>query len=186
MIISATQRSTAKDTIWDIKTDMDPETLTLVGKAIMARWIAFAMGSAALGGRVLMHPTGRYASSIRFMKTGEASIAIMAVVSKDNPEANILETGHAEHDLKEDFAQGTALPMFRGSGDTYWGGRGYAAPILNRGPLARKNNVWAAVRQQGTTGFARVGATGWIIPAMKAYSPAGHLVELLRAGTFDV
>lgn len=173
----------ANGLVWDIMTDLDPQTLSAVGVAIAQRWISFAMGSSDLGGKTLAHPTGRYASSIQFRQTGVARVAIVAN-EKRAPEAAVLETGHKPIDLKQYFPEGVTIPMHRGVPGQY-GSAGYGAPILDNTAAGRRKNVWAKPRAQGATGFARMGTTGWIIPAMPAYSPAAHLVDLMRAGTFD-
>lgn len=168
---------------YDIMTDLDPQTLSAVGLAIAQRWISFAMGSSDLCGKTLAHPTGRYASAIQFRQTGVARVAIIAN-EKQAPEAGVLETGHKPIDLKEYFPEGVVIPMHRGAQGQY-GSAGYGAPILDNSKGARRKNVWAKPRAQGATGFARMSQTGWIIPAMPAYSPAAHLVDLFRAGSFD-
>lgn len=168
---------------WDIMTDMDPATLSAVGVKLAAKWISFAMGMSELGGKMLMHPTGKYASAIQFKQVDASRIAVIAN-EKQAPEAGILEEGHDAIDLKQYLAQGMSIPMHRGTPGQY-GSAGYGAPILDNTPGGRRNNVWAAPRAQGSTGFKRVGLTGWVVPAMPAYSPAAHLVSLLKAGTFN-
>jgi hypothetical protein len=162
---------------WDIITDMDPETITAVGLKIAEKWIRFALGAETLGGKMLMHPTGRYASSIRFQQTGQARVAIIAD-EKKAPEGAILEEGHGAIDLKQTMF-GKTIPLFRGTPGQY-GSAGYGAPILDTTPMGRRKNVWAQPRAQGYTGMRTVGRSGWVIPPMPAYSPAAHMVDLLK------
>ena len=170
---------------WTVDTDLDPETVTAVGLEIFKAWVDFAMGKSDLGGKRIMHPTGRYASAIQFKKTGIARVAII-VNETTAPEAGILETGHKAIDLKQIAAlQGRSLPMHRGQKGSY-GSAGYGPPALGGGKRGAK--MWAKSRAQGFTGFARVpthitaeNADSWIIPPMAAYSPSGFLVDMLRS-----
>jgi len=169
--------------VYDVMTDLDPQSVSEVGKEIFKAWVDFAMGKTDLGGKRLMHPTGRYASAIQFKKLGVAKVAII-VDSNLAPEANILEEGHKAIDLKQLLTAGRSYPMHRGAAGAY-GSAGYGAPSLGSGKRGAK--MWAAARGQGFSGYARVptkitaeNADSWIIPAMPAYRPAAHLIDLLR------
>jgi len=173
----------------DIMTDMDPDTLSEVGAKMAQRWIDFAMGRKALGGRMLMHPTGRYASAISFRTYGVSRVAIV-VNENVAPEAHFLEVGHGPIDLKKYFAMGTLIPMHRGEAGQY-GSAGYSSPIEDhsRNQRRRKNQIWGVVREQGKSGRAVMSMTSstgknWVIPPMAAFSPVAHLLELLRQGEF--
>jgi hypothetical protein len=166
----------------NVYTDLMPEALTAIGIEIYRLWIAFALGGFRLGGNIVMHPTGRYASSISFRRFGRSHIAIIAD-PQIAPEAAILERGHAPIDMKTKLRQGQAYPMHRGEPGHY-GSAGYGRAILAIGPRARasgrQRNIWAAPRSAGFSGFATVGKTGWVIPAMRAFAPAQHLADLAR------
>ena len=166
--------------VYDVYTDLDPTALNAVGQEVYRRWFEFALGKVALGGRHIMHPTGRYASAIEFKQRSESRVAIIA--DEDiAPEAGILETGHGAIDLLKKLTPGRAYPMHRGTGG--------AAPQIASGPRAKK--IWASVRAAGFSGYAVVPRSrrpgsmntsgrgpAWVIPPMPAYSPAAILAEL--------
>jgi hypothetical protein len=160
---------------YDVYTDMETEELTEVAYQIMEKWIAFALGEESINGRFLHHPTGRYASSIRIEGRG---INHVAVVQDENiaPEGKWIEEGHGEIDMKEYLVMGKSYPMHRGGG----------APVFNSTYSGRSNNVWAAPRRQGFTGYAKVTDKGWIIPAMTAYEPAKYLSDAVRSGDISI
>jgi hypothetical protein len=153
------------DTEFVVETNLSPEQVSAVGVEIFKQWIEFAMGVRSLGGRMLKHPTGRYAAAISYAEVGAAKVSILANPRID-PVASLLETGHARFDLKTRFQKNRAYPMHRGSG---------GAPTLNA-------RMWASARRNTSTGFASIGensaADSWILPAMPAYSPARILAEL--------
>lgn len=156
------------DTDYQVYTNLDPQTLTLVGKEIFKKWAQFALGKTPLGGHTLESPTGRYASAISFRQYGASHVAIIAD-EKKAPEAAILETGHRSVDLKQYLNQGQSYPMHRATPNF--------SPTLAK--MSKKSTaMWAM--GQSFTGFARVTDVGWVIPAMPAYSPAKHLVDLMR------
>ena len=140
-----------------VKTNLPIEMLTLVALEVFKAWADFAMGVGDADGNRIAHPTGRYRASISMQQTGEATIAIVAD-AKIAPEAIILETGHNVVDLK-------TKPGF---------------------PQGRKlhSAMWAypSRRFAGGSGpsHVMVGATGWVIPEMRAYSPA-HVFARMAA-----
>lgn len=161
--------------VLDVFTDLEPWALNRVGLEIYRRWVEFAMGMTSLGNdnpRTLAHPTGRYASSISFHNMGPTHVAIIAEESLAI-EAAILETGHGAVDLKQKLIHGRAYPMHRGYAQTM-------PAVFNTSLRAWRRNVWGRVRASGATGYARVGDTGWIIPAMPAYAPAHYYANLVR------
>ena len=142
-----------------VKTDLDPAMVTRLGLEIYAKWIDFASGGLVLGGKRLVHPTGRYARSIQFRQLGESSVAVIA--DEDvAPEAAILESGHGPVDLKQKLQRGRAYPMHRA--------------LHGSRPL-----MWAQMRN---TGYASIGPNSppdsWIIPAMSAYGVAANLARM--------
>lgn len=166
--------------VYDVYTDLPPDELNAVGRHVFKLWLDFALGRSELGGRRLLHPTGRYASSIEFRQTGRSRVAIVADENVA-PEAGILETGHGAVDLLQKLTPGRVYPMHRGTGG--------AAPVIATGRGARR--VWAAVRAAGFSGYAtvprarRAGARNtsgrgpaWTIPPMPAYAPARILAQL--------
>jgi hypothetical protein len=160
---------------YDVFTTLSPDELTAAAHEVLQKWIAFAMGEESLAGYRVLNPTGRMASNIRVEDRGPNHIAVIA----DSPEAEILEEGHKEIDLKQHLIGGRAYPMHRGTG----------TPIYNPTMGGRAANVWAVPRAAGFNGVARIpsvitaeNADSWIIPAMTAWTPAFHLSELLRNG----
>ena len=169
--------------VYDVFTDLDPDRLNEVGRETFLKWLDFATGLSELGGRRIAHPTGRYASSIRYRRFGQSRVAIVADESVA-PEANLLETGHGPVDLLGKLHPGRTYPMHRGTGG--------AGPYVGGG--ARAPKMWAMARAAGFSGFAttpgsaaargptNTSGTGaaWTIPAMPAYAPAQILADLVR------
>jgi hypothetical protein len=165
-----------------IKTNLPPEAVTQIGMEIFARWVEFALGQASLGGRRLIYPTGRYASSISFQRVGAASVAIVADESVA-PEAAVLEYGHGPVDLKTKLRPGV-YPMHRPPGGS---AHQSATGLLRRGsgPPGMKPRMWAEIRQREASGYASVSPNSppgsWIIPAMTPYAPAMMLAAMARS-----
>lgn len=166
--------------IYDVETDLNPSQLTRVGREIMALWVAFALGHEQLDGKMLHHPTGRYASSIQFRQIGFARVMVMANTGIA-PEALTIERGHQAINMLQHLAWGRLYPMHRGTQFAYVGGG------------ARGRRMWAQARETGFNGFARTPYDGtargantsgtgpaWTVPAMPAYSPAKILADLVR------
>ena len=173
--------------VYSVLTDLDIDTLTEVGHAIVEKWIAFAMGRTTIHSHRVAHPTGRMASAIRMEKRGIHEISIIAD-EELAPEAQWLEEGHGPIDLKQ-FIAGRHIPMHRGRRGHY-GSAGYGSPILNTTMQGRARNVWAVPRRRGFSGFATVpqettaeNADSWVIPAMTAWEPARYLADMLRSGS---
>ena len=146
-------------------------------------WLNFALGGAAIGGKRLIYPSGRYAAAISYRQLGESSVAIVADESAA-PEAAILESGHRAFDLKTVSAlSGRAIPMHRmpGSPATM---RATGLRRVGGGPASLRPSMWAEIRSSEGTGFASFGPNSppgsWIIPPMAAYSPAAHLAAMAR------
>ena len=130
--------------VYDVWTDMDPDTLSAAALSIYERWVAFALGKAEIGGKSVMHPTGRMAAAIDVDQVSPTHIMIVA----DSPEAEILEEGHGEIDLKNSLTAGRAYPMHRGGP----GSQALFPSILGGNVRA----VAAQMRSAMFTGFARV------------------------------
>jgi hypothetical protein len=166
----------------NIFTDLSPDALTEIGLTVYLKWVSFALGQSDINGKVLMHPTGRYASSISFKKFSRSHIAIIA---DENfaPEGAVLEKGHGPIDLKNYLRKGQAYPMHRGEAGSF-GSAGYGNPVFAATGRSRRSgkqrNIWGQIRAGGFSGFASVGETGWVIPSMPAYSPAAHLAEIAK------
>jgi hypothetical protein len=170
---------------YHIWSDLHPDTVTEIGLAIYAKWLAFAMGKESLNGNRIKHPTGRYASALFFKQESPTKVAIF-VDEGLAPEAEILEHGHRAIDLKRSSLAGRAIPLHRGEAGVY-GSKGYGPPILTGSPADRAGNIWAIPKAQGFTGIKRVpsgrtraNASSWVIPKFTPYAPAKILAQLFQ------
>jgi len=183
---------------YTVQTDLNPEQLTLVAAETYRQWLSFALGRTAIGGKTLAHPSGRYAASMSWRRTGVASIAIIADESIAK-EAQWIEEGRPGADMKA---------AMLGGGKTRTSKDGHLYRIIqmrtNEKPLkfnmstivstamgerlpAGKGRVWArprAIVDSRSTRFRtmsnRPGAAAWKIPDMPAYAPAQILSDALR------
>lgn len=180
---------------YDVYTDLDPDTLTNVAMETYRLWLQWALGEAQIGGKVLKHPSGRYAAALSWKRIGASHIAIIADETIA-PEAQWLEEGKAQTDMK-------AAMLGKGHTRTSASGHRYRViPIrkTSRPPRfdiasivgsnagervpAGKAKMWARPRPHTNADhFATMsdkpGASDWMIPAMPAYSPAALLAQLL-------
>lgn len=162
--------------IFDVLTDADPTTISEVALAIFRDWVAFALGQTSLGGRILVHPTGRYASSISMKKfDSREGFSHVAIIADEGiaPEALFLETGHKAIDLKKLQAPG---PRNLGRAG---GAIARVLPTIAQ-PRAFKPSLYANARvPTGWRTLSKNSPPGsWIIPPMPAYMPGRHLAEM--------
>ena len=191
---------------YDVHTNLDPEQLTEVAMATFREWLKFALGLPSEVGEMLAWPTGRYAASISWRKTGESRVAIIADEAKA-PEARYIEEGTTEADIRaamlyqgkvsKDGHLYRVIPMrTRGKRPTARG----AAQIMSMitagasgekvggafATLWAKPRPWIDPRRPGVRGSPFVTMTekptanNWIVPAMPAYSPAAILARLIQ------
>ena len=184
-------------------TNLDPKLVNQVALTIFAMWVDFALGRKPLGGRRLVYPTGRYAASLQFQQTGASQVAIFPDQTTA-PEAEYIEHGHGRVDLKQILAAGV-YPMhgkqvrYQGkitrsyqTGPTNLSLR-HGLRRIGTGPenmsastgrrrMKGGETMWAQVKSRSATGFASIGPNtaidhpeSWIIPPMRAYSPAAIL-----------
>ena len=182
--------------VFDVQTDLQPEALTEVAIETFRKWVSWSLGKNIKGLWTLVHPSGRYAASLSWKRTGIASIAIIADESIA-PEVDWLERGHPAFSIKEKML---------GKGNTKISKEGYRYRVIpmrgtqvtpsfnvdklksgrNGGKLPTKAaSMWLQARQNiGSDRFATMsdkpGSSGWIIPPMAAYSPAAILADQLR------
>ena len=162
-----------------VKTDLAPADVTAVGVDLFLKWMEFALGRGSLGGKRLVYPTGRYASSLRFEQRGESTVAIVADEGIA-PEALWLEVGHGEFDMKTVASlSGRGIPMHKAPGGAV---HRALTGVRRLGAGPARPSMWAVVRNMGSSDFASFGPDSdpdsWIIPAMPAYAPAHVLAEL--------
>jgi hypothetical protein len=170
-----------------VKTNMPPEYLSAVMLAVFESWVKFALGLSELGGRKLVHPTGKYASLLQFRREGESRIAIIADEQAANGVARWIEEGHGRIDLKQKLQDGKIYKIH--------GTRNSAQQIAQTGLRRRRittgvgttETVWTEIRNREATGFAKMNIHGnadsWVIPPRVAYSPARILYNLLKSQT---
>lgn len=179
--------------IHDVHTNLDPETLTEVVAETYRMWLAFALGQGEIGGKTLAHPSGRYAASISYRKTGAASFAVIADESVA-PEALWIEDGRRGANMKDAMLAGGKIgkdgcryrdiPIRKDGvapgfdlGDAVTNGREGRLP-------AKVGRLWATPRAHTDAGrYVRMsdapGSSAWQIPDMPAYSPAAILADLI-------
>jgi hypothetical protein len=181
---------------YSVMTDLDPNALTEVVMETYRRWLSFALGQSEIGGNVLAHPSGRYAASISWKRTGQSEIAIIADESKA-PEGDWIERGRSAFSIKA---------AMLGKGNTKISKQGYRYRFIplrafptkptfdmnriisnSRGERlpVRSAKLWAKARtdvgsNRGATMSDKPGSRTWIIPPMPAYSPAKILADMLR------
>lgn len=181
---------------YEVFTDLDPDALTEIAVEVYRRWLEFALGKDEIGGRLLSFPSGRYAASMSWRRTGVASVALIAD-EKIAPEAKWIEEGRAGADMKaamlgkgktrvsSDGYLYRVIPMRRDSrtpgfdlGEIATSSAGERLPI-------RVSRLWARPRLRNdpdrfVTMTNEPGSSEWMIPAMPAYSPAAILAALVR------
>jgi hypothetical protein len=181
-----------------VQTNLSPDELTDVAIATYVKWLAWAIGDGSLLGKTLKHPSGRYASSISWRRTGIATVAIIADESIA-PEATWLEKGASAHSMRD---------AMLGEGNTKTDKQGYRYRVIpirkdgafpsitgntpsveqtyNGGGLTAKlGKIWSRpVPHTDASHYAvmsdRPGASAWNVPAQPAYAPAAILAALLR------
>ena len=182
---------------YEVLTDLDPDQLTAVAAETYRLWLAFALGAATVGGQTLAHPSGRYAASISWHRTGKASVAIIADPGKAK-EADYIEDGAPAHNRREAMLDGGGFVHISKSGSRY-----RFIPIRKDGTVPPASATDDIVSSPGgerlPAGIARVwghrlsknpdhyatmssaqDADAWEVPAMPAMAPAAALAELLQ------
>lgn len=198
--------------MYEVYTDLDPEALTDVAAMVYRAWLAFALGQGEIGGQVLKHPSGRYAASMSWKKTGEAAVAIIADETIA-PEAGWIEEGKTSADMKAAMlGKGNTrtskagyryrvIPMRRDAttpsadilgdivttkaGETLpvRAARMWARPRWRSNPSSRRTVPPGIVPSPFVTMTDKPGSSPWVVPAMPAYSPAAILADIIRRET---
>jgi len=184
--------------VYHVQTSLNPEQLTAVAIETYAKWLAWAIGKASFLGMKLKHPSGRYAASISWKRTGAATVAIIADESI-SPEALWIEEGAASHSMRD---------AMLGQGNTKTDAEGYryrVIPIRNDGSFpsatgstpattqspfgggltSKMGNMWSrAVPHVDASHYAvmsdRPGSSDWIVPTQAPYAPGAILAALLK------
>jgi hypothetical protein len=167
--------------VYDVVTDLPPDRLNAVGLEVFRMWSEFALGLTDIGGLMIKHPTGRYASSLR-MRTTPTVVTVMADESKA-AEARWLEEGHGRIDMLQHLTAGRSYPMHRG---------GVGRKLQTRRKV-KGGYIWAVSAGRNLSGYVKVpherpnrmntSGTGpaWTIPSMPAYAPAHIMAQLIAA-----
>lgn len=187
--------------VYEVWTDLDPDTLGAVAAQTYYTWLKFALGQTDIGGKKLKHPSGRYASAISWKKTGTSRVSIIA--DEDAiPEVGLIEGGSPAINLK---AKMLASPKAKTSKAGYLYRTLYLRPDQWReAPSISMDSIISAVggdRLAGRTGKMwakprpfvdpnsrgpftmtnRPGSSPWRIPAMAPYAPAAILAQQLQS-----
>ena len=181
---------------YEIYTDCDPDTLTEIAMETYRRWLEFALGKDEIGGRILAHPSGRYAASMTWSRQGEAMVAITAD-EKIAPEAKWIEDGTAGANMKtimlgggktkvsKDGHRYRVIPIRRtpqtpsfDMGSLVGNKQGERLPLKTSRLWARP--AWHTNASKFVTMSDKPGSAPWIIPPMAAYSPAAILAGMIR------
>lgn len=185
--------------VYDIYTNLNPQQLSELASATFKLWLQFALGKLEIGGKKLLHPSGRYASAISWRKTGAARVSILA--DEDAiPEVGAIEYGHPEVDLKAKMLYGgkahvskdgflyRVIPLrpdqWRNTPnltpssihDTMTGG--HVRPGVAR--MWAKPRPWVDGKSRYRTMTNKPGSAKWMIPEFHPYAPAAILAELLK------
>jgi hypothetical protein len=179
-----------RNRVYNVYYDGSPGDITEIGLAIYARWVSFALGQSELNGHRVQHPTGKMASAIRVIERGDNHIGII-FDERLAPEIRWLDEGHGPIDMKKYMKPGQIIPMHRGPAGQF-GGAGYGPPVFQPVMPGRRRSrmLWAAPREAGRSGFARIPGENepggdpdaWVIPAMPAWSVISALTEMAESG----
>lgn len=185
--------------VYDVYTNLDPLQLSEIASETFFKWLKFALGQEELNGKKLAHPSGRYASSISWRRTGMAKVSIIAD-EEAIPEAGAIEYGHPATSMKDHMLFGGAAKLSK-QGYLYrviplrpdqW----RPTPTLSQNMLVdtlsggrlRKGvaRMWATPRPSTDGGSRFVtmtnkpGSSPWIVPEFHPYAPAQFLAEVLQ------
>lgn len=181
----------------EVHTNLNPQELTKVAIETFRQWLLFALGREAVGGKVLEHPSGRYAASLSWRQIGAGRVAIIA---DENiaPEAASIETGTPGADIRAAMLVGGKIGK---DGKRYRripmredllppSTASFVAASVNQ--AARSGSVMPTnasfwIKRKDTQGSDRVvtmtetnGANNWRVPPQPAYAPAAILAGLIR------
>jgi hypothetical protein len=193
---------------YDVYTDLDPEQLTEVAKETYRQWLSFALGRDSPVGRKLRNPTGRYAASLSWQRTGEARVSIIADETIA-PEGKWIETGTEGADMLQMLLSGgkvakdghryRVIPMRSDRWDKLpafnfnrivrnkEGGEKLPAGLFRmwskpRPHIEKSRSVAGVKNDSPGTRFRTMSedSPGWMVPPMTMYSPGLILSALLR------
>lgn len=181
----------------EVHTNLNPQQLTKVAIETFRQWLLFALGREAIGGKVLEHPSGRYAASISWKQIGASRIAIIAD-EEIAPEAASIETGTPGADIRAAMLPGGKISK---DGHRYRripmredllppSTASFVAASVNQAArsgavMPKTGSFW--IKRKESQGSDRVvtmtetnGANNWMVPPQPAYAPASILAGLIR------
>ena len=192
-------------TVYTIETDLDPEALTELAVETYQKWVSFALGVEEIGGKRIMHPTGRYASALSWKQNGKYSASIIAD-SDVTLDVDSIEGGTPAHSMKQAM-------LYSGNVNKSAGGFHYRTvpikpSVSGRPTKSALTRFWMNLNKskkgysmsraglksynapKDTSAVAdgsvfrtmsdKPGSSDWVVPAMPAYSPAKTLAGLLE------
>jgi hypothetical protein len=182
---------------YNVYTNLNPEEITEIAVSVFKQWLEWSLGKGSLGGKTIMHPSGRYAASLSWRKTGVASVAIIADESIAK-EALFFETGTVAHSMRDSMlgsrmtkrgADGYRYRVIPIRKDSASPGIGAALAAVVGGAKGQHmskgfKKIWAAPVPYTNPGeyvtmSDKPGSSDWMVPAMPAYSPAAILASLI-------
>ena len=182
----------AKGTMYTVHTDVDPNLLGDLAKAVYKEWVSWAVGKESLGGKTLRAPSGRYAAGIQMAQTGDDVVEIW-VDEADVPYAAALEYGRPEIMMRN------ALLFGAKSANAKTSKEGYKYKVVNiktdtaYGSMLKSSmaptsfsKIAAQIHQlrseEGTmrTVSSKPGSSSWVTPNMSPYAPALILSKLVK------
>jgi hypothetical protein len=181
--------------VYDVYTDLDPKYLTEVAIATFEAWLSFALGKSSLGGKTLKFPSGRYAASLSWKKTGNSTVSIMSDEGV-SPESNWIESGAPSHSMRDAMLGGAGtktsaagyeyrvIPIRQDASAPTGAPQIVGNPKTGQRMSAKGKRAWAQPRAASNPDHFAVmsnapGASEWIVPAMPAYAPAMILSQLI-------
>lgn len=186
---------------YTIHTNLNPQQLTTVAVEVYKHWLEFALGRASIGRGVLKHPSGKYASSISWKRTGQYQVTIIADTDIAK-EGEWIERGAKGFNLKEIMLGQKSKISKKGyryrtvmlppdlDNDLGAGAMMSAGPIESfvtgsaNGQHVKKSfaKMWSKPikRTRFKTMSDKPGAAAWQIPPRPAYAPAKIFANLLQ------
>ncbi len=178
--------------LYEVKTDMNPDMLTGVALRVYRKWVQFALGRTHLGGHILKHPSGKYAASIQWRRTGTATIEIFS----EAPIAEMMETGRPSYSMKKMLRKMKGknayriIPLGGGREQTSMYTAAAMASLSKAESTAFRGagKMWVTPSKYSPSGVKfrtmsnKPGSASWRIPRFKPYTPVKFLLQLMKQG----
>ena len=188
-------------TDYTVHTNANPQQLGLIAADTYKQWMEFALGHKEIGGKKLMHPSGKYAASISWQRQGTYQVVIVADDTVA-PEGKWIEDGISGFSIKQKML--AKYSKINAKGERYriipmppYPDKDKPNDMLNGNSLADFITKYNPNGQRVRRNIARMwgkpikrtsfrtmrdgpGAAAWYIPDRPAYAPAKHLADLLK------